>query len=104
MKMTTKEHDAIETLAHAAELERVDEVGCVEEFSADPYVSDPCGSEVSCLGCQSCRAHCGCERKPDIDRARALTANLIADLRLLQATRAGVTPLAECIAEQEWPQ
>lgn len=85
-----------------ADLERIDDLGCVEEFSADPNFSDSCGSEVSCLDCSSCRAHCDCERKPDLDRARALAAKLIADLRLLQKVRAGVTPLSQCIAEQEW--
>lgn len=42
-------------------IERMNEEGCVKEFSADPYVSDSCGAEVSCLGCGSCSAHCRCE-------------------------------------------
>ncbi len=41
----------------------------------------------------------------ELERAREITANLIAELRAERAarkTRAGVTPLGQCIAEQDW--
>lgn len=63
--------------------------GCNEEFSPDPYFSDTCGSEVTCGRCRTCTAHCRCERKPDLARARAITTNLIEELRTLEACRCG---------------
>lgn len=99
-------------------IERIVEAGCHAEFSPDPEVSESCGAEVSCLGCLFCSAHCGCERpvveeleNDGLDRAREITANLIAELRAERAeretraerkTRAEVTPLGQCIAEQDW--
>ena len=72
-------------------IERIPAGGCVREFSADPYVSDSCGAEVSCLGCGSCSAHCGCESEVTLEL-------LEADRKV----RAGVTPLWKCIDEQDW--
>lgn len=58
--------------------------GCNEEFSPDPDFSDTCGSEVTCGRCGTCTAHCRCERKPDLDRARDIAANLIKELHALE--------------------
>ena len=57
---------------------------CQVEFSLDPNFSDTCGSEITCASCYSCSEHCPCERKPNLDRARAITANLIEELRALK--------------------
>lgn len=71
--------------------------GCKEEFSPDPNFSDLCGSEVRCETCGTCTAHCRCERVPDLDRARVITANLIEELRAIENVDPEACPGCSCL-------